>query len=82
MDFELMELGQTEKLISAIVNNLHVKLNQVYIRYEDTKSPIDPTFSSAMILDSLDIYTCDKNWHRKFVQRDQTTNKMADIVGF
>ncbi|XP_028134062.1 intermembrane lipid transfer protein Vps13D [Diabrotica virgifera virgifera] len=54
-------------VISDIIENLQLRVQDVHIRYEDSVSLPDQTFACGITLGSLIAQSCDQNWLPKFV---------------
>ncbi|OMJ87677.1 hypothetical protein SteCoe_10520 [Stentor coeruleus] len=83
-DNEIKESGSSGYLISqatTIVNNVQVKINNIYIRYEDTISSSD-AFAVGLSLKSLSIQTCNNNWAPEYVSNCDICYKLIKIEGF
>ena len=58
-----------ERLTTKVIDNIELKLQNVHIRYEDSRTMPGHTFSAGITLDSFVVTTTDKNWVEKFVAR-------------
>ena len=66
----------TAGLITKIVDNLQISLQNLHLRIEneDTIEP-DNSFSLGITLQGIDLYTTDENWQRIYVDRTKGLNR-------
>lgn len=64
----------TDRIISKIVDNLHLNFKNLHIRIEEPN--YSPYFSFGITMESLNVVNTDKDWKEKFIDRnvDQTTD--------
>lgn len=66
----------TAGLITKIVDNLQINLQNMHIRIEnDDMIEPDNSFSIGITLQEIDLYTTDENWERTYIDRTKTANK-------
>lgn len=83
-DNGIKEPGSSGYLVSqatTIVNNVQVKINNIYIRYEDTISSSD-AFAVGLSLKHLSIQTCNSKWVPEYVSDCDLCYKLIKIEGF
>lgn len=82
-------MSYIQRLTAKIVDNIEVTLQNIHIRYEDSKTIPGYTFSAGITLDSFVVTTADENWIERFVARNMvdptsSINKLATMknLGF
>ena len=83
------EQGITASLVTKIVDNLQVRLEDLHIRieHEDTIQT-ENSFSLGVTLQAIDLFTTDQNWQRVYIDRTKDENrgkamhKVLKIVNF
>jgi len=55
-------LNYGTSLITNVMENLQLKINDVHIRYEDTITVLNHRFACGITIDSLSAQSCDSNW--------------------
>ena len=73
--------GYFSDYASTIANNVQVKINNIYIRYEDATSATSP-FAIGLNLKSLNIQTCNKDWEPEYIKDCEKTYKLIAIEDF
>lgn len=70
----------TESLITAIVDNLQVTIENIHIRYEDSISSPGHPFAAGLTLSELSAVSTDGDWRPTFIQSSSsTTHKLATL---
>ncbi|KAK9761464.1 Vacuolar protein sorting-associated protein 13, partial [Basidiobolus ranarum] len=59
----------TLQLVTKIVDNLQVSINNIHIRYEDQISNPDHPFSVGVTLSELSAVSTDENWNETFISQ-------------
>lgn len=70
--------GYFSEYATTIANNVQVKINNIYVRYEDSTSP----FAIGLNLERLAIQTCNKNWQAEYINDCEITYKLIAIRNF
>lgn len=75
--------------MSRILDNLQVSLTNIHIRVENVDTDVENNqFSLGVTLSAIELYTTDKNWQRKFIDRsskkdeDSALYKMLQMKNF
>ena len=76
-------------LVSRIIDNLQVSLTNMHLRIEneDDNNPINQ-FSLGISLQAIDLFTTNRQWEKKFIDRslpenkDEPMFKRLEIVNF
>lgn len=63
-----------ERWISSVVDNVHVSVSDIHIRYEDDESIPGRCFSAGVTLDSIKLQSADSNWVSGFV------SSISDVI--
>jgi len=59
-------------LITKVIDNLQLSLSKIHIRVENVDNDVENNqFSMGVTLQSIDLYTTDKDWNRQFVDRSK-----------
>ncbi|KAK9707772.1 Vacuolar protein sorting-associated protein 13, partial [Basidiobolus ranarum] len=66
------------QLVTKIVDNLQVSINNIHIRYEDKISNPEHPFSVGFTLHELSATSTDENWQEAFI--DQQTNTIHKLL--
>lgn len=69
-------------LISKVVDNIQVKISNVYVRIEDTLSIPTMPFCLGMVIGSISTETMNDKWQPQFIANSQMTNKELIIKDF
>eukprot|EP01041_Mallomonas_annulata_P001683 gene1683-3255_t len=74
-----------QRLTANIIDNIEVTLQNIHIRYEDSRTIPGNTFSAGITLDSFVVTTTDQNWLESFVSRtsvlyNNSIHKMATMT--
>eukprot|EP01132_Coremiostelium_polycephalum_P010231 gene10231-12547_t len=74
-----------EKLITKIINNVQVIVENVHIRYEDRNN--DRDIAIGICLDRLYVQSADNDWKPTFIDSNSNVsndvlNKLADVLNF
>lgn len=70
----------TESLVTKIIDNLQITINNIHIRYEDNQSVPDQEFSIGISLKELSAVSTNENWESSFIQdTHSTTHKLATL---
>mmetsp|Transcript_31579 Transcript_31579/g.54701 ORF Transcript_31579/g.54701 Transcript_31579/m.54701 type:complete len:2374 (-) Transcript_31579:14-7135(-) len=72
------EPGYLEKLITKVLNNLQISITGVHVRIDDFESSVKP-YCVGFVLKSVSAFTCNKQWHREFIDEGNYTYKLAQI---
>lgn len=56
--------------INNVLINIHLKINGIHIRYEDSSTVSGCPFATGFVFDSLSITSTDEQWTPKFVTRE------------
>jgi vacuolar protein sorting-associated protein 13A/C len=83
------ESGMFGGLVSRIIDNLQVSLTNMHLRIEneDDNNPINQ-FSLGISLQAIDLFTTNRQWEKKFIDRslpenkDEPMFKRLEIVNF
>jgi vacuolar protein sorting-associated protein 13A/C len=66
------EQGMMSALITKVIDNLQLSLSKIHIRVENVDNDVENNqFSMGVTLQSIDLYTTDKDWNRQFVDRSK-----------
>jgi hypothetical protein len=77
-------------LISRIIDNIQISINNVYFRFEDTgkdkRTGLDQVFSIGLMLKEFSVFTADKEYKRvkdskKVEKKDGLTFKVVHLQG-
>ena len=70
------EQGMTAGLVTKIVDNLQISLQNMHLRveHEDYIEPVN-SFSLGLTLQDIDLYTTDENGERTYLDRTKASNK-------
>ncbi|KAL7754164.1 Vacuolar protein sorting-associated protein 13 [Sorochytrium milnesiophthora] len=68
----------TAQLLTKVIDNLQISINNIHVRYEDFCSNAKRTFSVGITLHSLSIVSADENWVESFI--DIAANHTRKIV--
>lgn len=73
-----------DKLVQKIIDNIQVKINNVYLRYEDSYSASnygDGKFVIGIMLRELSLATTDEEWKYKgIISGSEVTHKVAKVT--
>ena len=69
------QAGYFEKLTMRIVDNLQISIKSLHVRFENEAEKEVSRFSWGMTLDTLEIFTTDKNWKKNFIDRTDPANQ-------
>ena len=71
----------TQRLIEKIIDNIHININNIHIRYEDNVK--NRNFSFGISIKSLNAVTTNANYQEEFQnQTNQYVYKIANLHGF
>lgn len=67
-------------IVTHIVENIQLKINDVHIRYEDSISVPNYRFACGVTIDSLSAQSCDSNWLPGFTTSSNTASfKLVEL---
>ncbi|KAF1766140.1 hypothetical protein GCK72_006096 [Caenorhabditis remanei] len=71
-------------LISTVLNNIQLILNNVHIRYEDNTTILGQTFNCGIRIQKMTMQTTNHHWKPGFAEPQKGTNtfKKLDLTGF
>ncbi|GBP47899.1 Vacuolar protein sorting-associated protein 13 [Eumeta japonica] len=77
---DLNKLDETfvEKLVTQIIKNVQLKIQDIHIRYEDSITNPKAPFSFGITLHNLSVHTTDENWKQCVIQ--QAVTKIFKIL--
>ncbi|CAG9856524.1 unnamed protein product [Phyllotreta striolata] len=67
-------------LITEIMENLQLKIQNIHVRYEDCTTVPDQKFAFGITLGSLIAQSCDHNWLPKFIHNNDTSEESFKIL--
>lgn len=70
------EAGYIQKLTLKIIDNIQLSINNIHIRFEDT---LRTEFSWGIALQSLEVFTTDSQWNKKYFDRTKEENKKVPL---
>ncbi|XP_063707909.1 intermembrane lipid transfer protein Vps13D-like, partial [Culicoides brevitarsis] len=72
-------LSYGSSLVTNIVENLQLKINDVHFRYEDTITVENCRFACGVTIESLTAESCDNNWASSFNTNQQLSFKLVEL---
>lgn len=71
-------------LISTVLNNIQLILNNVHIRYEDNSTVFGKTFNCGIRIQKMTMQTTNHHWKPGFAEPQKGTNifKKLELIGF
>lgn len=73
----------TDSLVTKIIDNLQITINNIHIRYEDNYSVPGHEFSIGISLEELSAVSTNENWEPSFIQDTKSlTHKLATLSSF
>lgn len=72
-------LSYGSSLVTNIVENLQLKINDVHFRYEDTITVENCRFACGITIESLTAESCDSNWTSSFNTNQQLSFKLVEL---
>ena len=75
------ESGYFSKLVATILANIQLKISHLYIRLEDRTSSVQ-SFALGLVLEQIEIVTCDSSFKPAYVTGGDTTYKLGDVRNF
>lgn len=72
-------LNYGSSLVTNIVENLQLKINDVHFRYEDTLTVENCRFAAGITIESLTAESCDANWVPGFTTNQQISFKLVQL---
>ncbi len=72
--------GYFAKLLTKVIDNVQIKLRNLYVRVEDTLSYPDTPWAMGVMLKELDIATNNSNWKPEFVVDQELTRKSLRLT--
>jgi len=71
-------------LVSSIIENLQLKINNVHFRYEDAITISNKSFACGLIIEAISTQSPDESWSSEYVDTDNTnvTRKSLCLEGF
>lgn len=70
--------GFFSSLLKKLINNVHIHIKDVYIRFEDTISHDEP-FAAGLILSEMTVETCNEFWETEFQGSSNEVFKLIQI---
>lgn len=64
-----------QKMVAKIIDNIQIKLTNIYIRVEDELSIPKQPFALGMVIGSFTAQTMNDSWEPQFVGDAEITNK-------
>jgi hypothetical protein len=69
-------------LVSKIIDNIQIKITNVYIRIEDTLSIPRMPIVLGLVIGSIQADTMNEKWQPQFIANAEITNKQFSIKDF
>ena len=70
------------QLIQKIIDNIQIKITNIYIRIEDTLSIPNQPFALGVVIGSMEAQTMSDAWVPEFIANKEITNKQFTIKDF
>ena len=69
-------------LISKIIDNIQIKITNVYVRIEDTMSIPRMPSVLGLVIGSIQAHTMNDKWQQQFIANAEITNKQFSVKDF
>jgi vacuolar protein sorting-associated protein 13A/C len=69
-------------LISKIIDNIQIKITNVYVRIEDTMSIPRMPLVLGLVIGSIEAHTMNDKWQQQFIANAEITNKQFSVKDF
>lgn len=75
------DAGYTQRMLEKVIDNIHIKINRVHIRYQDNVK--NRNFSFGIAIHQLNAVTTNDKWKEEFLaQSGQFVRKLVNMNGF
>ncbi len=69
-------------MISKIIDNIQIKITNVYVRIEDTMSIPRMPIVLGLVIGSIQAHTMNEKWQQQFIANAEITNKQFSVKDF